>query len=233
MFRSFRPLLAVVVLLVAAANGLAEAPELKLPPEVKGATADFIFVTADTPGKVVRWKVLDDGLTLMPFDKLKDTKVAILVARKPGTYRLHAVTAVGDEPSEIVMVKVVIGDPVPPPLPPIPDTFAADVQTAFTNSPGTAAEKAEWKSKLTALYAQSAKTVKDGRIVTTADLKKVLKDSSTDLIPADALVPVRQLVAGELAKVLPTSVTAPLEDGHRTAAAGFFTKIATALETAK
>ena len=85
MFRqhSFRAL--GLVLFIAS---LGEAATLKLPAEVKGAPAEFLRVPADTDGKVVRWIVLDKGLSLFPTDLLKDTRTAVVVAREPGRYRL-------------------------------------------------------------------------------------------------------------------------------------------------
>jgi hypothetical protein len=97
----------------------APAATIKLPAEIRGSPAEFIRVAADTDGKIVRWLVLDKGLSLFPAELLKDTRTAVVVAREPGRYRLLAVTASGDVPSEPVICTIIVGDaPTPPPPPP-------------------------------------------------------------------------------------------------------------------
>lgn len=103
-----------LLILLAGSLLIAAPPALKLPKEVKGDVGDFLEVVAETEGKIVQWKALDKGMSLFPVHRLKDTKTAIVVAKKPGRYRLAAVTAVGDEPSEIAETVLIIGDPPAP-----------------------------------------------------------------------------------------------------------------------
>lgn len=107
--------IAMLAALFVAAPAWADAPALKLPAEVSGTPGQFIVVTAETEGKVVRWVPLDTGLSMIPVGLLKDSKTAVLMAPK-GRYRLLAFTAAGDEPSEpAVTVIVVDGAPPKPP----------------------------------------------------------------------------------------------------------------------
>lgn len=111
-----------LTVLLLAMTVFAEGVQLKLPAEVKGEPGAFVKVTAETNGKLVKWKALDRGLALFPVDLLKDTKTAVVTAVKPGKYRLQAVTALADEPSDIIETVVVVGNPTPPtpPTPPKP-----------------------------------------------------------------------------------------------------------------
>lgn len=95
-------------------------PDLKLPSEVKGPVGAFITVKAETNGKTVKWTAIDPGLNLFPTDLLKDTRTAVVSAAAPGRYRVLAVTAAGDEPSDIQICTVLIGETPNPPIPPGP-----------------------------------------------------------------------------------------------------------------
>lgn len=114
----FRHAPALAVLLVAAASAIAAPPELSLPKEVTTEPGAFAVIPATTSGKTVTWKSIDAGLNLFPAALLKDTKTAVVIASKPGRYRLLAVTAAGDEVSEIAETVVVVGNAPPVPVPP-------------------------------------------------------------------------------------------------------------------
>lgn len=110
---------ATLVALLFSAHLWAEPPQLKLPVEVHGNAGSFVTVSADTTGKTVRWLPLDNGLSMIPTQLLRDSKTAVLMA-PPGRYRLLAFTAAGDEPSEPAITVIVIAGaaPKPPDTPP-------------------------------------------------------------------------------------------------------------------
>lgn len=95
-------------------------PSLKVPVEVRGEPGEFLRVPADTTGKVVRWIGLDKGLSVFPTDLLKDSKTGVVIATRPGRYRLMAITCLADELSDPVICTVVVGDVPPGPVPPDP-----------------------------------------------------------------------------------------------------------------
>lgn len=107
---------AAVLLLTFAA--VAEAQAIKLPAEVKGSVGAFVVVNAETDDATVKWYSIDKQLNLFPAHLLKDTKIAVVTALVPGRYRLLAVSAKGDIPSDFAECIVVVGDA--PPLPPTP-----------------------------------------------------------------------------------------------------------------
>lgn len=96
------------------------AQSVKLPSEVKGSVGAFVVVTAETEDKLVKWFSVDGSLNLFPPHLLKDSKIAVVTALVPGRYRLLAVSAKGDTPSDFAECVVVIGGapPIPPPVPP-------------------------------------------------------------------------------------------------------------------
>src|SRR5689334_14040074 len=91
-----------IILLV---NGLTTfaGVDIRLPAEVKGEVNDFITLKAETSGKIVKWIVLDKGLSMFPSDLLKDSKTAIVIGSKEGKYRIMAYTALDNEPSDPVI----------------------------------------------------------------------------------------------------------------------------------
>ena len=71
--------------------------------DVRATVGDWIVLRAETEGRVVRWKSLDRGLHLAPPElTLRDPRMTLATASRPGKYRVVCVTARGDVPSEIV-----------------------------------------------------------------------------------------------------------------------------------
>lgn len=104
-------------------GALAAAPgSVTLPAEVRGEVGAFVVIQAQTDGKAVRFVPLDAGLSVFPSELLNNRKVTVVVAAKPGKYRILAYSAAGDEPGEPAFTTVIIGNPQPepPPVPPGP-----------------------------------------------------------------------------------------------------------------
>lgn len=93
------------------------AQEIKLPAEIKGMPGEFVVIKAETTDPTVRWFGIDSGLNLFPAHLLKDSKTAVVTALVSGRYRILAVSAKGDIPSEFAECLVVIGNPPPTPPP--------------------------------------------------------------------------------------------------------------------
>ncbi|MDY3555293.1 hypothetical protein R5W24_004434 [Gemmata sp. JC717] len=120
--------------------------------------------------------------------------------------------------------------PTPPAPPPAPvDPLRARLKAALDASAGTSAEKAEWVKDLAALYRAAAKLALDPSLSTASALRLKLKEAAAALIGEVSLREVRQVVAVELAAVLPTT-DGDLTDAQRTAAAELFRKLAAHLE---
>ena len=223
-----------ILVLLVFSSGL-YAVDLKLPSEVKGAPAAFVSVKAETSGKMVRWIVLDNGLNLFPVELLKDSKTAVVSSARPGRYRLLAVTAAGDEPSEPQICTVIIGDaPAPtPPGPPNPDNPADPLtkalQEAFNRD--TTAEKAKHSKSLATVYKQSIQTI--DQVMTAGQLFAAMRAASAVLVPADAVPELRKAIAEEIKKILPSDPQIVLSDQQKNMSKALFGELANALESLK
>jgi hypothetical protein len=113
----------------------APAPKVELPATITGEPNNFITVLPTTNGKTVKYAYLDKGLNVFPSALLANPIATVVTAPK-GKYRLLAYTALGDVPSEPVIVIINVGNtpdnapfgpynpaPLPPaPVPPTPPT---------------------------------------------------------------------------------------------------------------
>lgn len=119
--------LAILALLCLAP--LAGAQSVKLPAQVSGDPGVIVVVKADTDCAGLKWVCLDPGLSMIPVELLQNSRTAVVMAGKAGSYRLLAYGAKGDAASEPAVCVVVLGPPAPPPVPtptpPVPPAPAA------------------------------------------------------------------------------------------------------------
>jgi hypothetical protein len=78
----------------------------------------------------VKWHSVDPGLNLFPPQLLRDSKIAVVTALAPGRYRLLAISAKGDQPSDFAQCVIIIGDAPPVTVPPDPPPGPAPVPIA-------------------------------------------------------------------------------------------------------
>ena len=143
------------------------AQEVKLPAEIKGKPGEFVVISATTTDPQVKWFGIDAGLNLFPAQLLKDSKTAVVTALVPGRYRVLAVSAKGDMPSEFAECLVVIGDAPPVvviPVPPGPDPTPPPAPVSGPRGVLLVRESAAQSSKL-------ADLVRDLRNPTTVEFK--------------------------------------------------------------
>lgn len=184
-----------------------EGVRLKLPEEVEGKVSTFITVKADTNGKVVKWTSLDQGLALFPMDLLRDTKTAVVLGTKPGLFRIAAVTALGDEPSDLAISYIrVKGDeppppPPPPPGPPVNEELVRAFRLAYNSE--AEADKVTSKDKLKALYLMASQAEFIGRsdIITGNQLFGAMGAAARSMGVNGKLVKVQAAISSELAKI--------------------------------
>lgn len=222
-------------------------PTLTLPEKVAGKVGSYISISAQTSGKNVSWIVIDPGLNLFPPELLKDSKTAVVTAAQPGTYRVLAAAALGDEVSALVICKVIVGDeqapppalpltaPVeqPPPAAPTPpiraDPLVEALQRAYFADPD--GQKVKRVKELIGHYRRLATVVNDTSLRTTTDVLVLLQRSQAALMPNDALPFIRKVIGEELDRVLAT--TKPLDTAVRNDLSRTFTRIADLLEKLK
>lgn len=207
------------------------AVDLKLPDKVKGEAGDFIKVTATTNGKTVKWVPLDKDLKVFPTELLKDSKTAVVTAKKDGTYRLMAYTGLGDEVSDPQITTVVVGTEVKPPLPPSPDDLplVKSLKEAYKKAPDAKA-----LDDLQSIYGAWATAVADkeksATLKTWLDLLNALKASANVAGLGTKLMPVREALAAHFKTKFPADKDAALDDAGRALAATVLKEVADALK---
>ena len=210
--------------------------------DVHAVVGDWIVLRADTEGKVVRWKAVTPGIKIAPPELgLRDPKVALATCCKPGVYRVHAVTAKGDVPSEIVEFKVTVeGDgptpvpPVPPgPIPPVPpdptDPLTRKIRDALAADPGTPAQKREWAGALGGFYAAMAKHVEGYKDATVGELLSDYRVAIPSVLPADAIKGTRAVAGQEVAAVAGDDAERKIDAATKAKLVDLFTRLAAAM----
>lgn len=210
--------------------------KVTLPKEVAADPGTFAVVKAETDCSSLRWVALDPGLSLMPPELLRDTRSAVVMAGKPGRYRLLAYGALKDQASEPAIVVVVVGQAPPPGPDPGPgpgpvDPLTATLQAAYAGEADPA--KAKQLEGLRAFYRQAQQTVATPSITTWGGLFGVMRSAAAAMELSGKLPAVQRTIQAELVKVLPTDAALPLDPPGRQLAANTFARIASALEGVK
>ena len=209
------------------------APFVKLPEIVK-ATRGYVKLRPITNADMLIWVMLDDRADL---DVSESTKTATFITfEKAGKFivAVWAWKAGKEPPSEPVRCIIIIGDPGPDPKPPDPKPPGPDpddplfVKLKGAWSAETAADKLKIKS-LAALYRQSVTTAAKPDILTCKALLDIMHAARLTLV-GEALPAVRKVLTVEMDRLLPTSISAPLDGPTRDLCGKTFARIAALLE---
>jgi hypothetical protein len=232
-----RPTTTLIALLLAAST--ATAVDLKVPERVEAKKNEFVVIKAETPGKTVKYTLLDPGLAMFPSSELKDPKTAVVFASEEGEYRVAAITAKGDELSEFKIILVVVGkpkpkpDPIDPVKPDQPDPeLLRSLQAAYA---GEGEGKAESAKGLAALYLMAAKADFLDKVKTWKQLHEAMGLAAQTLGVKGKIPGVQREVSAHFQKrklPSPTS-TASLDADGRTLASKEFKAVAVALGALK
>jgi hypothetical protein len=229
--------LAVVFALPLRVVGDDPPPALKVA-DVKATVGDWIVLRAETDGRVVRWKALDRGVCLAPPElTLRDSKVTLATARKPGKHRVACVTAKGDVPSEIIefVVTVEADGPDPPPTPtptPTPepvDPLVKSIRDAFALDSGDVAQKREYANTLAGFYAAMAKHVSTDQVATVGDLLSDYRAAIPTLLPDAAIPAARQACGQEVAALAGADPDLKIDQALKSKFVDLFTRLSAAL----
>jgi hypothetical protein len=113
------------------------AQTVKIPAEMRVNVGEFSPITAETDCGKIEWWGVDPGLSVFPARMLADSKSTVVIALKPGRYRLAAYGAKGDTPSPMAVCVVIVGDGNPaPPVPPPPSPGPGPAPTPVIASGG-------------------------------------------------------------------------------------------------
>jgi|DEB19_MinimDraft_3_1074340.scaffolds.fasta_scaffold63096_2 hypothetical protein len=208
--------------------------DLKLPAEVRGEVAAFVTVVAETTGKTVKFYPLDGGLSVFPAALLANPKATVVVAAKSGTYRLLAYTAAGDVPSDPQICRVVIGngkpDDVKPPTPPPPQPDQDPLLESLVGIYGGLQEPNKQKhvQALADIYRRAAATV--DQFADLGTLYSSIRRTASEVVPADAIRPIRERIAVETIRQLGDQPQAQLTPALSSKAASYFSRLGFVLE---
>lgn len=231
-----RVLLALVALpLTAAADDLP--PPLRVA-DVRAAVGDWIVLRADTEGRIVRWKAIDRGLRLAPPElALRDPKVTLATASRPGKFRVVCVTAKGDVPSGVVEFVVTVepdgpdppAPPTPPPEPEPVDPLQRTIREALTSDPGDPAKKREYAAALAGFYAAMAKHVAADQVATVGDLLSDYRSAIPAVLPEGAIPGTREACGKAVAAVAGDDAERAIDAGLKSKLTDLFTRLSAAL----
>jgi hypothetical protein len=205
--------------------------DLKLPAEVRGEVAAFVTIVAETSGKQVKFYPIDAGLSVFPAALLANPKATVVVAAKAGTYRLLAYTAAGDIPSDPQICRVVIGggkpdDVKPPPPPPDGDPLLESLIGIYGGLQEP--NKQKHVKALADIYRRAAATV--DQFADLGTLYSGIRRTASEVIPADAIRPIRERIAVETIRQLGDQPQAQLTPALSSKAASYFSRLGFVLE---
>jgi len=198
-------------------------PELKFVTPILSAPGQFISIRpSSTSGKVVKYVAIDPGLSVFPSNLLTDQSATVIVAQMPGRYRVLAYTAIGDIPSDPVMITLEISGngPLPPVVPPKPgpDSTPDDPLTATISGIFGALTEPNKESSLKTLgtfYRQCAKLYKDPAFLNVGQVFSASRKLSESMLPNSVLRPVREKFGAELNIDFPADANSVLTDELR------------------
>lgn len=212
---------------------------VKLPAELKADRGRLIRVPVTYEGDDVAWRIdarLDSFREYDPDPKSVRLVVLIPPNVADGEYELAAIAAKGGKLSTFSVCKIVVGQapgPVPPPGPtPGPvDPLLGVLSSAYHAD--VSDTKADDVKQLAAVYRQAAKeTVRRPELTRLGEIRSTVGKAISGLME-DRLSGVRQAVAAELRRTLPTDAEAPLDTALRDKVAGEFTRLAKLLDQLK
>jgi hypothetical protein len=200
--------------------------------KITAKPGELIPIRAQTDGKVVEWKAVTSGISLIPSDFLRDTKVTVALALRPGTYVIHAVTARGDVPSAITEVQVVVSDnPEPePPLPPDDNAIAGQIRKLYQSD--NSENKFNTLGKLNGFYKAVLGHMRKPAVKTVEDFKQDFEMAANEILcdlDETSLIGIRRFISSKLLEVLGKDLSQNLDPNIRPKAITLLTDITNAL----
>lgn len=201
--------------------------DLKVPAEIRGDAGSFVVISAETQGKQVKFYAMDLGLAVLPSELLSSQKSTIVVAVKPGRYRILCYTAVGDIPSEPAICTLVIGGSAPPPGPFVPVDPLIDALSGIYGGLQEVSKQADALA-LAGVYRAGAALAETSQTVGT--LYSELRAIGGKTLKGDAIRPIRDRIAVETIRVIGDNPAAQISAQLAASARAHFLRAAHALE---
>jgi hypothetical protein len=175
--------------------------QVTIPMEAKVAPGRLLKISADSPGKIIKWINVSDDADLIVSD---GGRWAIFCSTVPGRYKVFCWTAAGDIPSEASICTITVIGSSPNPLP-INNAMLETLQIALGKI-----EDNDKKNSIAALikaYQAVVLVLDSTEIKTTADFLLVARTASRKHIPSDALLSLREIFANDLDLIVSTNPT--------------------------
>lgn len=201
---------------------LGQAPAINLPKDLTVKSGRLLKIEATSAGKSIRWANTSDDADLIVSES---GRWAIFSSTVPGVYKVFAWTAAGDNPSEASICAILVSEPNPQPNPPAPDDALKNAIKAIYGADGSPGKKG-YKDSLQQLWLEIAKKASDLDIRSVGELFSIAKQSSLKILPAGALLPIREKIAADINANLPTDPQAELTVEIRNKAAKLFNRYA-------
>lgn len=230
-------------LLTAALIGQAPVPDgpvITLPTEIRAEKGVFTAIKAETDGVVVRWVVLDRGISLLPGEMLRDPKSTVVIGLKVGRFRIAAYTAKDDVPSKLAEAVVIVTDPdappgpvdppKPPPTPPTPpgpaDPLAAKIKAAFDADKSDAKAKKEAATALQGLFLELSVSIDKGTYANVGQFLEAYRQIAAKMVPGETIIDARRIAATEAYAVFGSDAEAQFSNEMKTKGKALLAKLA-------
>jgi len=175
------------------------------------------------------WKLVSSDKTFLPVD---GGVKCVFATGAPGLYSFVLAVADGGK-ADLAVHVLQVGEAIPP-VPPVPPPTPIDplwgaMQAAY--GADLSATKATQARQLASVYRVAAATTVNNPALTTAGmLYDAVATAAASVVPLPALQGVRQALAEDFRKNLPTALAAPLDTSLRVLCRDNFNRAATLLE---
>lgn len=201
----------------------------------------LLIINVKSNGKIVKWVRSSDDVDLVPITD--DGKRVIFATMTPGTHRIYGYTALGDVPSEPVVITIVAGDvpkpnppnPPVPPVPPNPDTdpITSKFQKEYDKDTNQKSDKEKWKTQIVGLLEAIADHIKSKNTPTIGDLLSDYESARASLIPKDVLKDLRIAIGVEIFNLTGDDASKPITSELRIQLQEGFLQLAKSLKAVK
>lgn len=147
--------------------------DLKLEKVYQATPNQYVIITPETKGQIIKYVPLNPGLTILDQSLLKDSKTLVAFSPKAGEYKLLAYTSIDNKPSDPVFTTIIISDKQD-------DDLAKIIQSVYGADPNP--DKAKYKDKLINAFKSVNKELSG--LNTVGDLNVSLK-SNLSLLPSE------------------------------------------------
>jgi hypothetical protein len=205
---------------------LAFGQSVELPATIRAMPGTFVLVKPVRleGGKAVRYFSPDAGLSTFPNELLNDPTATVVVASRPGTYRIYAVTAKDYAISPVAQSVILVGDipepgpnpnpgpgPVPPgpgPVPPGPAPGPVDISKdplflALQSVAGGLQEQNQKQNfgRMAAAWAKADTVLETSKTLGEAT-SGIRKEQTAQGLSISALTAIRERIWGEVADTI-------------------------------